>query len=252
MEQFLSLILSFPTVPLTVAMGVVLLYWLFVILGVASHDMLDGAAGGVKAAGEAASGAVKALGAAKAAGADHGGHDGDADSGGLFTVLGLGKIPITITFSSMVFFAWLGSLILRGVFAGTGALGGSAVLLGCLLASLLVSSVVLRPFAKVFEPARAASRKDIIGHICTISSGKVNGTFGTATISDGGAGLLLNVVCGRDNKLTEGDRAVIIQWDEGNSAFEVEPVDWLSAGEMEALKDPAQARSVIDSRVKAR
>lgn len=246
MQQFLSLILSFPTVPFTVAMGVVLLYWLFVILGVASHDMLDGAAGGVKAAGEAATGAVKAVtGATKAAGGD-----GDVD-GGLFSVLGLGKIPITITFSSVVFFAWLGSMLVRG-YIGGGLAAGAGVMLGCLVLSLLVSSVALRPFAKVFEPARAASRKDIVGHICTISSGKVDATFGTATISDGGPGLLLNVVCGKDNQLTEGDRAVIVQWDEQNAAFEVEPVDWLLPQELEALKDPATARSVIESRVKAR
>lgn len=238
MQQFLSTILSFPTVPLTVAMGVVLLYWLFVILGVASHDALDGATGGLKAAGDAATGAVKAAG-------------GEADvDGGLFSVLGLGKIPVTITFSSIIFFAWVGSIVARG-FTGSSLLAGTAVLLGSMVAGLLASSVALKPFSKVFEPAAVASRKDVVGHICTISSGKVNATFGTATISDGGPGLLLNVVCDRANTLTDGDRAVIVQWDEGAQAFEVEPVDWLSPSELEALKDPAQARTVIASRVKA-
>ncbi len=250
MEQFLSLILSFPTVPLTVLMGVVLLYWLFVILGVVGHDVFDGAAegavGGVKAAGDAAAGAMKAVAGAKAAGS----HDADVD-GGLFSVLGLGKLPVTITGSSIVFFAWLGSIVARG-WVGGGLVGGSAVLLGSLFLSLFVTSLALRPFAKVFEPARAATRKDVVGHICTITSGKVDGGFGTATVSDSGPGLLLNVVCGKDNKLTEGDRAVIIQWDEQNQAFEVEPVDWLMPGELEALKDPHSAKSVIASRVKAR
>jgi len=250
MEQFLALILTFPTVPLTVAMGIVLLYWLFVIFGFVGHDIFDGAAegaaGGVKAAGEAAEGAMKAVAGAKGAGSQ----DADVD-GGLFSVLGLGNIPVTITFSTLVFFAWLGSMIARGFF-GSGLIGGSAVLVGCLVLSLFVTSVALRPFAKVFTPARAASRRDIVGHICTITSGKVDAGFGTATVSDGGAGLLLNVVCDKDNELTEGDRAVIIQWDERNQAFEVEPVDWLMPAELEALKDPHSAKSVIASRVKAR
>lgn len=250
MEQFLSLILTFPTVPLTVAMGVVLLYWLFVIAGVVGHDIFDGAAegaaGGVKAAGDAATGAVKAVAGAKSAG----GHDTDVD-GGLFSVLGLGQIPVTITFSSLVFFAWVGSMLGRS-FLGSGLLGGSAVLFGSLVLSLFVTSVALRPLAKVFEPARAARRRDVVGHICTITSGKVDAGFGTATISDGGPGLLLNVVCDKANQLTEGDRAVIIQWDERNHAFEVEPVDWLMPAELEALKDPHSAKSVIASRVKAR
>lgn len=239
MEQFLSLISSFPTAPLTVAMGVVLLYWLFVILGVVGHDVLDGAAGGMKAAGDAASGAVKAV-------------AGDTDvDGGVFSVLGLGNVPVTISFSTIIFFAWVASLVARS-YVGAGLLAGSAVLAGCLFLSLLASSLVLRPFSKVFTPAKVASRKDVVGHICTISSTKVNATFGTATISDGGAGLLLNVICAKDNKLTEGDRAVIIEWDEAAQAFDVEPVDWLMPHEVEALKDPESARSVIASRVKAR
>jgi hypothetical protein len=259
MAQFLTLVLSFPTVPFTVAMGVVLLYWLFVILGVVGHDVLDGAGGGakaateaaagaIKAAGDAATGAVKAVAGMKAASAHD--HAGDTD-GGLFSMLGLGKVPVTITFSSIVFFSWVASMFGRG-WLGSGTLGGSAVMLGSLVLALFISAGALKPFARVFEPARAASRQDIVGHICTITSGKVNAGFGTATLADGGAGLLLSVVCAKDNRLADGDRAVIVQWDEAAQAFDVEPVDWLMPHEVEALKDPATARSVISSRVKAR
>lgn len=245
MEQFLALISSFPTAPLTVAMGVVLLYWLFVIIGVVGHDVLDGASGGVKAAGESVAGAAKAIAGAKGATEAH-----DVD-GGLFSVLGLGKIPVTITASSIVFFAWLGSLFARG-FTGDGALVGTGVLAACLVLAVLVSAVALRPLAKVFEPARVVSRRDVVGHICTISSTCVTAQFGTATLADGGAGLLLNVVCSKDNTLRDGDRAVVLQWDEGTQAFEVEPVDWLSPRELEALNDASTAASVISSRVKVR
>src|SRR5687768_12353009 len=117
MTELLQTMLSFPTVPLTVVMGIVLCYWLFVIIGAVGIDVLDGSAeGGLKAAGEAASGAVKAAGdaamgagkaLAAAKGVDADGPELAKDGSGIFTWLGLGKVPITISASAVTFFAWL-------------------------------------------------------------------------------------------------------------------------------------------------
>ncbi|MFP2906887.1 hypothetical protein ACLESD_17945, partial [Pyxidicoccus sp. 3LFB2] len=67
MTEFLSTILAFPTAVFTIAMGVVLTYWLFVIIGAVGIDLLDGnldfEAGG-KALGGAFEGGAKALGGA--------------------------------------------------------------------------------------------------------------------------------------------------------------------------------------------
>jgi len=101
---------------------------------------------------------------------------------------------------------------------------------------------------KVFEPARAASERNIVGHICTISSGKVDGTFGTATISDGGAACCSRRVR-KDNKLTEGDRPCSCSGTRRTRPSRSSR-STADAHEVEALKDPATARSVIESRVK--
>ena len=296
MEQFLSLILTFTTVPLTVAMGVVLLYWLFVIIGAVGLDALDSGgesvAGGAKAAGEALSGALKGAGegltglkaagegltglkaAAEAAGsalkgagevaADAG--DGAAagvkaatgaakaavEGGGLLSILGLGNVPVTITFSAVVFFAWVATLFAARPRAGFGFLPRLGVLMGSLVLSLVASSIALRPVAKIFDTAKPASREDVVGKLCTISSGKVEANFGTAIVDDGGAGLNVHVVCSKKNTLKKGDRALLLSFDAEREVYDVEPLDWLEPAEQEALKDPARASSVIATRIKVR
>jgi hypothetical protein len=65
MSTFLQSILAFPTVFLTILLGVVLTYWLCVILGAVGVDVLDGDAdltAGAKAASGALEGGAKALG----------------------------------------------------------------------------------------------------------------------------------------------------------------------------------------------
>jgi hypothetical protein len=282
MTEFLHSILTFPALPLTVAMGVVLLYWLFVIIGAVGLDALDGGAesvaGGAKAAGEALAGGAKAAGealtgAAKAAGEvlgggghdaiggdvgghdvgghDAGGHDA-SDGGGLMAVLGLGKVPITITFSAVTFFAWAATVLASRPLEGFGLLPRLGVLLGALVASLFVSSVALRPMGKLFQAATPASRHDVIGQLCTISSGKVEANFGTATVDDGAAGLNVHVVCSKQNTLKKGDRALLSSFDAEREVYEVEPLDWLEPAEQEALKDPARAQSVIANKIRLR
>lgn len=288
MESFLQIISSYPTLPLTVLLGVVVCYWIFALVTGAAFDGADGAAdavaGGVKGAGDAVAGGVKAAadavaggvkgvgdavaGGVKAAGdAVAGGVKGAADAvaggvkgageavhdagdGGLLTLLGLGRVPVTITASAAALLAWtlcaLGTLWL----APANGLAATAVLLGSSVAGLLGAAAVLRPFGKALAQSRPARRRDVLGSVCTITSGRVDGAFGTAHVGDGGAGLNINVVCARPNQLKKGDRAVLVDFDASRECYEVEPVDWLLPQELEALQDPARAAQVMSSRVR--
>lgn len=284
MAAFLSLILAFPVAPLTVLLGICLCYWLFVLLGVVGFDAdgaadaaahgavdgaVDGAADGLAAAGkvagealggatdgaaDAAGGALKGVadavaGGAKAAAAAK--HAAEAGGGGLLAALGLGGIPVTITGSAVVFFAWV-CAALTARFAGGSYLMGAGLLGGSLVAALLVSAAVLRPLNRVFATPTARGNHDAVGQICEITSSRVDARFGTATLPDGGAGLLLDVVSPRPNTLSKGDRALVVAYDPKRSTYEVEALDWLLPEEREALKDPARAASVIAQRSKVR
>lgn len=269
MEPFFHAITAFPTLPLTVLLGIVVGYWLFALVTGAAFEAADGAAdaaaGGIKAVGEAAEGAVK--GASEAvAGAIKGATESAAEvvdgakaslneayeGGGLFSLLGIGRVPVTMSLSAAVLAAWTYCTLLtitlkpESPLLGAGLLGGSSVL------GLLTAALVLRPFNKALGHARPARRRDALGQVCTITSGRVDASFGTATVDDGGAGLNVHVVCGKANQLKKGDRALLVEFDAVKDVYECEPIDWLLPQEIEALGDPARSAQVISSRVRRR
>jgi hypothetical protein len=265
MEGFLRTLLSYPAVPFTVLLGISFLYWLFVLLGVVAFDGDGALEGGVKAAGDALTGGVKAAGDAvtggvKAAGeAVTGGSTVAAESmkpsggDGLFSVLGFGKVPTTISGSLLVFFGWVFTMFGSSwLGADAGLLAKSGVLFGSMALSLVSTSVAIRPLVKAFHSAPPARRHHFIGKVCEITSGRVDGAFGTATVGDGGAGLNLHVVCEKANGLKKGDKALIIGFDDSTETWEIEPMDWLEPQELEALNDPERIGQVISSRMRTR
>jgi len=99
MQEFLDTAFSLPTVLFTGTLGVVLLYWVTVMVGALDLDVLDpgGAADGVDGAMELdadvdldADGAVGGL-------------------AGVLTALRLRHAPVTVTFSVLTLLGWLGS-----------------------------------------------------------------------------------------------------------------------------------------------
>lgn len=279
MDGFLRTLLSFPAVPWTVLLGVAFLYWIFVVLGIAAFDgdgaleggvkaagdaltgglkgAGEGVAGGLKAAGESVTGGIKAAGEAITGGtkaaAELGSDGSGSSSEGLLSFLGFGKVPSTISGSFLIFFGWAFSLFGSSwLGADAGLVAKSGVFVGSFLMSMMATSIAVRPLVKAFHSAPPQRRHHFIGKVCEITSGRVDGGFGTATVSDGGAGLNLNVVCGRDNGLKKGDRALIVDFDDERETWEIEPLDWLEPQELEALKDPERVGQVITARMRTR
>ncbi|MFY2561796.1 hypothetical protein ACN469_29625 [Corallococcus terminator] len=273
MTPFFDAILAFPTAIFTTAMGVVLTYWLFVIIGAVGIDLLDGGhvdfESGGKALGAAFEGGGKALagtleGGAKAAGeAIQGGgkamgaHDHDAHmEGGILSTLGFAGIPLTVSVSLVSFFSWFLSLLatppahalLGGVLPSW--LLNSTVGILCFIAGLVISGISVRPLRPVFVARKAPGRDSLMGRVCTISSGGVTDRNGHATFEDGEAGFILNVVCSKKNGLKRGDPALVLSYDAQRDVYEVEPVDWLMPEEMDQLRDPARAAALARSRAR--
>lgn len=282
MEQFLQLALSFPVLPYSLVMGVVFLYWLAVILGQVDLDLLDGdgAAEVLSGKAEALGGKLEALaGKAEALGgkvealagkaealagktealagkaealtgkADALGAEGE----GLLDVLGLGGVPLTVAGSALTFTGWSASLLgmhwlspyfpemLPDVLLKTG------VFVGATGVAWVLSSLAVRPLRPIFRFRHAPTRQTLMGKVCVIESGSVDGRYGQATLQDGGAGLRLHVVCDRKNPLKRGDRALIIDFDAKREVYEVEPVDWLLPQELGELAEPSVAQQLARS-----
>jgi hypothetical protein len=267
MTEFLHAILAFPTVLFTIPLGVVVGYWLTVMVGAVGVDLLDGDIGdfalGAKAgAGGALEGGLKGAveGGTKAAveAGAKGALEGSAKAGTSFLeVLGFGGVPVTVSVSFVVFLSWLMSLAFaRPAQAALGALPGALVSGGlaalCFTVGLGLAGLVVRPLRPLFAVQQAPRRAELMGRVCVIASGRVDGKFGHATFEDGGAGLLLNVVCDKANALKRGEKALILAYDAAREAYEVEPVDWLLPEELEHLKDPLTAATLVRDRARTR
>ncbi|WP_437827095.1 glycine zipper family protein [Sorangium sp. So ce1153] len=249
MAEVLAASLLFPAVIFTVVLALALIYWLFVLLGALDLDLLGGAHGDAApdlgalpgAAKGALEGAAKGAleGAAKGAleGTTEGladGGDGAHGVGSVLVALQLHRVPATVTLTLVAAFGWftsaLSTMLAEPAWVGAGlprwALG-LAVLAGSLTAAVLLTSLAVRPLGPLFVTRHATSKKDLVGRVCVISTGRVDERFGQAVIDEGGASHILDVRSDTPGALRRGDRALLVSWDPGGEVFSVEPLDAL-------------------------
>lgn len=236
MQEFFSAIIGSPTVLFTVALIVIILYWLMVIVGAIGVDILHvGEAAGAKIegmVGGAVEGKIEGMAEAATEAAVEGhveGHVGAAASGGGFlAMLGFGKIPATVVISSLVLWSWAACVLLVK-FGGRLGLPEISLQLGAPVLAMFVAGVLTGTIVRVIsrfivhhEPLR---RADLIGKLCTITTGRVDANFGTALISEHGVDLTVDVRCDPPNALRRHAMAVIVSHDAEHNFFIVEAYD---------------------------
>src|SRR5258708_10363377 len=166
MSELFDASLEFPNIGFTVAVGVVLAYWVFVLLGTLDIDVFGrGDVGGHDVGGDAAGGH-------DAGGDGHGGdghdhdHDSDTESGGLWHFLGLGDVPLTISISFIVLTGWVVSMIGSKYVGDTDALRIIMLPIAVVVA-LLASAVLVRPLRPIFRVREGKTNRDYEGTTCT-------------------------------------------------------------------------------------
>lgn len=222
MEEFVRIALTFPPVLFSFMLIVVVVYWIFMVLGVLDLDLFDfdvdldldvdldiATDAGLEGAAESAQGIFAAI----------------------FSALSIGRVPVTISFSIFTLFGWamsfagvfhlentvgepLGWLVKTGVFAAT------------FILSLVIAGTVVRPMRGLFETTTRRGQDTLIGQLVRVSTGRVDSKFGQATLEDGGAGLILSIRCDdTENNLQRGQQALIVGYDEPSNIYYVEPYD---------------------------
>lgn len=227
--------LQFPVVVFTIALGIILLYWVSVLVGALDIDLLGSGhvdmdvdmSGAAKGLGELVQGHTGGTGDAGGdAGSDGGGDaDGDGGGGGLWHGLGLGQVPLTISVSLIVLIGWVGTLLVMNYALPASGFGWlRAILLPLMIiVALPLTALLIRPIAPIFRVNEGKFNTDYVGHICTITTGRVDETFGYAEIVDGGSVLQIPVRCDQPGKLARGDKALIIEFDAPHRTYVVEP-----------------------------
>lgn len=236
MTEFLTAILSFPTVVFTVMLIVIVLYWLMVIVGAIGVDVLNiGEAAGGKIEGMVGGavegkieGVVDGAVTGKLEGAVAGkveGAAGGVGGGGFLAILGFGKVPATVVISSLVLWSWLLCLVLCQAGADLGlniwVVDSVSPFAAMFLAGVLTGMIVraLGRFLVTHEPLK---RRDLVGKLCTITTGRVDAGFGQALIEEAGTDLTIDVRCDPPNTLVRRARAVVVAYDPDHNTYTVE------------------------------
>jgi hypothetical protein len=212
MTEFYTTALTFPTLLYSILLAVCAVYWLLAATGLIDndtihgllhhHDGLDGIHG-----------------------SHH--HDGGAsDSAGMIARLGLSGVPFMLILSVLVFFGWLITyfahlLVLQFLPDSLRVLAGIGVLAVALLPGMVLTSLLLRPVARLIMKLRPPVAPSILGKAGQVISPVVTEREGRAEFDDGGAGLILQVRAPPGTTFQRGERVVLLSFDEPSHSYAV-------------------------------
>lgn len=213
MTEFYTTALTFPTLLYSILLAFCVVYWLLAATGLIDsdtihgllhhHDGLDGMQ-------------------------THHHHDAATDSAGIVARLGLSGVPFMLILSVLAFFGWLITYFAQLLFLqflpdSLRILIGIGVLAAALLPGVVLTSLLLRPVARLIMKLRPPVPPSILGKAGNVISPKVTESEGRAEFDDGGAGLILQVRAPPGTVFQRGDRVVLLSFDEQTSSYAVMP-----------------------------
>jgi len=196
--------------PLTIALGVVVLFWLFVLLGFFTTETFE-----VDLTPEVL----------------------DADTFSLPALIGkltnAADIPVTIIVSLYTLFLWMASVLGNYYFnPAQSNLIGLAILGGGLFAALVLTKAITQPLVPMMRKMKDSEKAPpVIGQSGVVRSLEVDGTYGQVLVErEGGAPALL--VCRTSDgasSIPRGTEVLIIDHDEVTSRYIVRSISPLEA-----------------------
>jgi hypothetical protein len=208
-DSFTEVISSYPTSVFTVVLGVMLVFWIFAIVGMFDIDIFPGETGDD---------------------AFDGDFEADAEMPGfvgLLHTLGLTGVPLTLVISIIALLgfvlsyfssAWillpLGSDLLRYLI-------GTAILVVSVIVAVPVTAQAIKPMKPLFVKHYAPSKRDYIGHLCVVTSSKVDSEFGIGAVDTHGAPLQVDIRAREGEIYSKGTTLRIAAYDRVQDTFEV-------------------------------
>ena len=204
MNELWQILSGYPTGIYTILIGVLVIFWLFAIIGAMDMDVIS--------------------------------FDSDIDFDGdveipgfvgLLHTLGFTGVPFTIVLTVLIFLAWIFSyvasayvlpwvptLILK-ILVGTG------VLVGSFLLAVPLTTKIVSPLRKLAIENKAKSNKDFLGSNCKVTSLTVDESFGQGKVQTIGSSLIVRVRASVPNEIKKGDIVRPISYDEADNVYHV-------------------------------
>jgi len=195
---------SYPTGIYTVLIGVLVVFWLFAIVGALDIDIIS--------------------------------FDTDLDIDGeieipgfvgLLHTLGFTGVPFTIVLTVLIFLAWIFSYIVSAYLIPVipttllKMLAATATLIGSFMLAVPLTSKVVSPLRKLASENTAKSNKDFLGGMCKVTTLSVDETFGQGKIQTTGSSLIVRIRAEKPNNISKGDIVRPISYDETDNVYHV-------------------------------
>ncbi|MGE0084797.1 MAG: hypothetical protein AB7S75_10275 [Desulfococcaceae bacterium] len=199
MSEFFHAAISPLNLPFTILMGLMLLYWIFVILGAADMDWMPDM-------------------------------DMDMDDGGevfssLTEMLNIGEVPFMMVISIMVLSCWTFSMLgnhylnpAQSVLLGTGLFVINIVL------GFFATVLITRAVVKIVGPMGREDKSDqqILYRTGIVVTSQVNASVGQVDIQTKGSPIRINARTQRDVIFVKGDKVLVFDEDKEKGIYFVE------------------------------
>lgn len=191
MREFIDIAIGFPAVVWTVPMLISLGFWLLSTAFGADGMEVDG--------------------------------DGATDLIDTLSVLGLAHAPVSVVITFLTLVGWLfTTLAISLVGPDVSVLVGIVVLVISVAVAVPATGRLATLIGPLYSANRGLRHSELIGRICVVRTGRVDGGFGQAEVIDEeGSSHLLQIRYPAENELRRGSRALIIDVDDG--VFRVDP-----------------------------
>ncbi|MBU1536751.1 YqiJ family protein [Myxococcota bacterium] len=180
----------------TILFGLVLLYWLTMIVGVLDLDFLDfGVDADVDTSGD---------------GGDVGTDPGAFHS--LLIFLNMDRVPFMIVMSVLIFAFWTLAMISNILPVQKGGLIIMVLFVPAFFVSALFAKVVTMPLKNFFGKVKADmdTGAETVGQLCTLLSDVEGPRLGQAEFTSVGKHVVINVRCAPGKKFAKGDQALVL------------------------------------------
>lgn len=150
---------------------------------------------------------------------------------GLLHTLGFTGVPFTIVLTILIFLAWVFSYLLSAYLLPLiptewlKILAGTAGLIASFLLAVPITGRIIAPLRKLARENKAKSNRDYLGSHCKVTSQTVDETFGQGKIQTSGASLIVSIRCPASAGVKQGDLVRPISFDQQKNIYQVMPND---------------------------
>lgn len=202
----------------TILFGLVIIYWLTMIIGVLDLDFLDfdlDADADVDVDVDVDPG----LDAAPDAGIFH----------SVLIFLNLDSIPFMIVMSILVFTFWTLAMVINILPFQNGGLIALALFVPAFFVSMMFTAFVTKPMKKLFTKVKGDMDRgaDVEGQLCVLKTDLAEGRMGQAQFVSNGKHIVINVKAKEGLSFEQGEKALVLERAAGSSAYTIDKFnDW--------------------------